>query len=246
MVTEAERSGYDASLFAYLAELEPRSFWFRARNRLIVSTIRRCFPDAQTLLEVGCGTGFVLAALRNALPNLRLTGGELFPEGLEIARQRLRDVELIELDATKPPPRSFDVVGAFDVLEHIADDERALAGLFEATAPRGGAILLVPQHSWLWSSADEFAHHFRRYTRRELVSKLERVGFSVTLATSFVTTLLPAMLAVRLLRRGGAAGPTVWRAAVGAAAGRGARQHAPASHACRSPPGVERRVRKAG
>jgi SAM-dependent methyltransferase len=130
LVTEAEPSGYDASLFAYLAELEPRSFWFRARNRLIVSTIRRCFPDAQTLLEVGCGTGFVLAALRNALPNLRLTGGELFPEGLEIARQRLRDVELIELDATKPPPRSFDVVGAFDVLEHIADDESALAGLF--------------------------------------------------------------------------------------------------------------------
>jgi SAM-dependent methyltransferase len=163
--------------------------------------VRRCFPEARTLLEVGCGTGFVLAALREALPNLRLTGGELFPEGLEIARRRLPDVELIELDATKPPPRSFDVVGAFDVLEHISDDEHALAGLFETTARGGGAILLVPQHPWLWSGADELAHHVRRYTRWELVSKLERAGFTVTLVTSFVATLLPAMLAVRLLRR---------------------------------------------
>src|SRR5712691_5191111 len=96
--TNAERSGFDPALSAYLAELEPRSFWFRARNRLIVSAVRRYFPQARTLLEVGCGTGFVLAALQQAFPGLHLTGSELFREGLEIAQRRLPEVELIELD----------------------------------------------------------------------------------------------------------------------------------------------------
>lgn len=78
------------------------------------------------------------------------------------------------------------MVGAFDVLEHIADDDRALKGLFDATTPGGGSILLVPQHAWLWSRTDVYARHIRRYSPRELVSKLERTGFRVTLETSFV------------------------------------------------------------
>jgi SAM-dependent methyltransferase len=157
------------------------------------------------MLDVGCGTGFVLAALREALPGVRLTGGEPSADHLALARRRLPHVELIELDIVEPQRRAFDVVGAFDVLEHIADDDRALRGLFDATTPGGGAILLVPQHAWLWSRTDVCARHIRRYSRRELVSKLERTGFRVTLATSFVTALLPAMIAVRMLPRGGAA-----------------------------------------
>ena len=156
------------------------------------------------MLDVGCGTGFVLAGLREALPDLRLTGGEPSADRLALARRRLPHVELIELDVLDPPRRAFDVVGAFDVLEHIADDVRALTGLFNATAPGGGLILLVPQHAWLWSRADVYARHMRRYARCELVSKLERTGFRVTLATSFVSALLPAMLAVRMFPRGGA------------------------------------------
>jgi hypothetical protein len=92
------------------------------------------------------------------------------------------------------------VVGAFDVLEHVADDDRAVASLFAATSPGGGLIVLVPQHPWLWSGADVFARHLRRYTRDELVRKLERAGFRVAAATSFVTALLPAMMLVRRLR----------------------------------------------
>jgi SAM-dependent methyltransferase len=121
---------------------------------------------------------------------------------LAAAQRRLPDVELVELDVLEPPPRAFDVVGAFDVLEHVTDDDRAVAGLFATTAPGGGSIVLVPQHPWLWSETDVFARHIRRYTRHELVRKLERAGFRVTTATSFVTTLLPAMIVSRTLRRG--------------------------------------------
>jgi SAM-dependent methyltransferase len=193
---------YDVELYERIAEAEPRSFWFRARNRLIVSTIRRHFPDARSLLEVGCGTGFVLSALREAFPGVRLVGAERYAEGLAVARRRLPDVELVELDATRMPyDGEFDVVGAFDVLEHVEADLDALRGLRAAVRPGGGVVLLVPQHPRLWSRMDTVARHVRRYTRRELVAKTRAAGLDVVATTSFVSTLLPALVVSRAVRR---------------------------------------------
>ena len=197
------RDGFDPTLFERLLEVEPKSFWFRARNRLIVSALRRHFPEARSLLEVGCGTGFVLAGVRAAFPDLRLVGSQLFPQALEHARERLGDaVELVELDAREMPyENEFDVVGAFDVIEHIRDDAGVLRGLRRAVVSGGGLLVMVPQHPRLWSEADVLAHHVRRYTRRELVSKVEQAGFEVVQATSSVTALLPAMVASRVAYR---------------------------------------------
>jgi SAM-dependent methyltransferase len=195
-------TGYDAALFDEVAQLEPRSFWFRARNRLIVSTLRRHFPGAQSILEVGCGTGYVLAALRAAFPEARVVGSELLPEGLEYARRRVPDVELVTLDVLDASySEEFDVVGAFDVLEHIEDDDGALRGIHRAARAGGGAVLLVPQHPRLWSRTDELAHHVRRYGRRELVGKVEAAGFRVVAVSSFVTALLPVLALARAFDR---------------------------------------------
>jgi SAM-dependent methyltransferase len=195
--------GFERGYFERLAAEEPRSFWFRSRNRLILDVLRHSFPGAASMLEVGCGTGFVLAALREAFPQLRLVGSELFAEGLAIARSRLpADVELVELDArTMPFESEFDVVAAFDVLEHVHEDVEVLRGMRRAVRDGGGLLLTVPQHPRLWSAADTFAHHVRRYTRRELVRKVESSGFDVLRATSFVTSLLPAMVGSRVVHR---------------------------------------------
>lgn len=189
--------------FELLEELEPRSFWFRSRNRLIVWALQEYFPHASSLLEVGCGTGFVLDGIRRARPELELTGAELYEDGLEVARRRLPDVRLLQLDAREMPfEEEFDVVGAFDVLEHIPEDERALAGMFRATRRGGGLLVTVPQHPRLWSGFDDYSRHQRRYTRAELVAKIDRAGFVVRRATSFVSFLLPALWLARVRQRG--------------------------------------------
>jgi SAM-dependent methyltransferase len=196
------RRGFDPELFEPIADVEERSFWFRARSRLIVSAFRRHFPDARSFLEVGCGGGVVLAALREALPELRLVGGELYPEGLEVARRRLPDTELVELDARSLPYESeFDVVGAFDVLEHIDEDVEALRQMVRAARSGGGVLVLVPQHPWLWSEHDEIVEHRRRYTRKELVAKAGASGIEILEVTSFVTSLLPVMAVSRAVDR---------------------------------------------
>jgi SAM-dependent methyltransferase len=196
--------GYDAALFERLAEVEPRSFWYRARARLVVDVLRRRFPGARSVLEVGSGAGGMLAALRHAFPDMRLVGAEPASEALAIARRRLpADVVLVQADAASLElGPDFDVVCALDVLEHVDDDRGALERLREVLRPNGGIVVLVPQHRWLWSEMDRIARHVRRYGRRELCDKLRRSGFEVLETSSFVSLLLPAMVVSRAVRRG--------------------------------------------
>jgi SAM-dependent methyltransferase len=197
-----ESKGFKASYFAGLAEREGDSFWFRARNRLLIWAFQRYFPAAQSFLEIGCGTGFVLSGFHRALPEVTLCGSEIFAAGLSFATERLPGIELFQMDARRIPFREeFNVTGAFDVLEHIEDDEGVLLQMYQATCKGGGILITVPQHSFLWSEADEHAQHVRRYRVRDLRAKVERAGFKVLRTTSFVSLLLPLMFIVRLRQR---------------------------------------------
>ncbi len=194
--------GFKAESFEHLAELESSSFWFRARSALIEWAVRRFAPSFSSLLEVGCGTGYVLGSLQRAFPGARLVGSEIFVAGLHHAAKRLPGVELVQMDARRiPHTEEFDVVAALDVIEHIAEDEQVLGQLFQAVRPGGIALLSVPQHQWLWSQADDYACHVRRYSASELHGKIEAAGFAIELTTSFVSILLPLMLASRVTNR---------------------------------------------
>jgi len=193
--------GFDLQHFSTLVKFEQSNFWFVNRARLIVALIQKHFPQARDLLEIGSGTGSVLLALRTALPQLTLAGSELHPRGLVFARQRLSPgVVLLQMDARRIAAREkFDVIGAFDVIEHVAEDEQVLSEIFAALKPGGGTIITVPQHPWLWSPEDDAAFHQRRYARGELEAKVEKAGFRVWNSTSFNFTLLPLMVASRLV-----------------------------------------------
>ncbi len=196
--------GFRGEFFADLAKLEEGHFWFQSRNRLIVWALQKYFPHARTFLEIGCGTGFVLKAIRQISPALTVWGSDAYTEGLAFAAERLPGVPLFQMDATRIPfAGEFDVIGAFDVLEHIGDDRAALRAMFRATREGGGVILTVPQHPRLWSAVDDYSCHRRRYTRGDLVAKLGDAGFETLRVSSFVAFLLPLLQASRLRRRRG-------------------------------------------
>src|SRR5262249_7212109 len=109
-------------------------------------------------------------------------------------------VPLVQMDARKVPFNdTLDAVGVFDVLEHIDDDEAVLRELSSAVRPRGGLLVTVPQHPRLWSAADDFAGHVRRYTRRELLGKARRAGWTPLRVTSFMSLPLPFFVLARVL-----------------------------------------------
>jgi SAM-dependent methyltransferase len=195
-------TGFKPEYFGALAKLEEGNFWFRARNRLITWALRRQFPAAESFFEIGCGTGFVLSAIAKTRPGLRLFGSEIYSTGLDVAAKRVRKATFFQMDARNIPfAEEFDVIGAFDVLEHIHEDEKVLSRMYQATRAGGGVILTVPQHPYLWSRQDEHACHVRRYTSSEIRSKVESAGFTVTQISSFVSLLLPLLAVARLRNR---------------------------------------------
>lgn len=202
---EAGNAGFEAEYFPELAAREAGHFWFETRNQLLQWALRRYAPDARDYLEVGCGTGFVLSGMATAFPGLRLSGSEIFSAGLRLARQRVPRAQFLQLDARQLPfEGEYDVIGAFDVIEHIEEDEQVLASAHRALRDNGVILLTVPQHPSLWSAADVYARHKRRYVRSDLVAKLKRAGFRPQKVTSFVSLLLPMMWASRLSQRSAA------------------------------------------
>jgi trans-aconitate methyltransferase len=142
----------------------------------------------------------VLSGIANQFVDKALYGSEILTAGLDFASSRLPLASFMQMDARHIPYREeFDVIGAFDVLEHIEEDLRVMQQANEALKPGGALLITVPQHKWLWSAADDYACHVRRYTAANIHKKLESSGFCIIRSTSFVSTLLPAMLASRLL-----------------------------------------------
>jgi SAM-dependent methyltransferase len=185
--------------FSELATMESGHWWFRARNKLLLWILQDKINPQGDYLEVGCGTGYVLEAVSKRFPGLRLEATEFFDAGLGYARARTPACQFREMDATRMNEVTrYNCIGCFDVLEHIANDEIVIENLFRALQPQGNLLITVPQHQWLWSAADDFAHHVRRYSRQEIVSKLRRVGFRLIYSSSFVSLLLPLMAIQRL------------------------------------------------
>lgn len=184
-----------------LNTLQEKSFWFRSRNKLIVELIQRYGRRDGKLLEIGCGTGFVLKGLRDAFPSATLWGSEIYGYALDYAASRLGpDITLLQMDARHLPfVEDFDAICAFDVVEHIDEDEAVLKEALRALKPGGYFFASVPQHPVLWSKTDEIAHHKRRYRRGELEKKLFQCGFFVEFTSSFVFSLLPVMLVQRIV-----------------------------------------------
>jgi SAM-dependent methyltransferase len=193
-----KNDGFDKALFETLFEIEPTHFWFRSRNNLLIHCLKKYFPATRNYCEIGCGTGNVLRAVALENPRMAVTGTEIYLSALDYAEKRVSHANLIQADVCRFPFESaFDLIGSFDVLEHIDDDALALQNIHKALKDNGGLILTVPQHKWLWSTYDEMACHKRRYSREELRAKIKDAGFKIIRMTSFMTLLLPIMLASR-------------------------------------------------
>ena len=191
-----ERIVYDR-----MAELDQQHWWYRARRVVLDALIRRTVQPSKDarILEIGCGTG-------HNLPMLAAFGQveaiEVDPAARSMAEERLGrtvgSAPLPTLDGV--PEKSFDLIGSFDVIEHIADDAAALAGIARLLKPGGKFVMTVPAHQWMWSAHDEVNHHQRRYSRaalKQLVDasplRLEAIGYLNSL-------LFPVAVAARLVR----------------------------------------------
>lgn len=194
--------GFKPEYFSELIHLENSNFWFQARNKLIIWLLSKYKPNASNFHEVGCGNGFVLSCISKHFPNIEISGSEIYLTGLSYASIRIPTAQFMQMDAKQVPFfEEFDAIGAFDVLEHIKEDEKVLAQLHDAIKPGGVLLLTVPQHPSLWSASDDYACHERRYTCKEIEQKVSTSGFELLRSSSFMALLSPVMMLSRIIHK---------------------------------------------
>lgn len=187
-----------------VAPLEPVHWWYRARRELLYDAVTRHVPRGVRLLDVGCGTGWVLQRLAGWCD---VWGLERSPAAVAVCHARGLDrVWCAEVEALAglDIPR-VEAVTFFDVLEHLGDDVGALRMARAQLAPGGLVMVTVPAYPWLWSAHDEVHEHRRRYTRRTLRSALVAAGYNIELMINFNALLLPVAVVQRLAARGAGA-----------------------------------------
>lgn len=168
---------------------EADGIWATLRAIAINSILKK--NKIEVLWEVGSGDGNVaipLAQKKNAVICIE----PLVDGALVTARQGFRTY-LGTLESLQLPSNSISAIGAFDVLEHLENPNSLLSEIHRVLKPGGLLLLTVPAHQWLYSDFDESIGHFRRYSKRLLISSLEQTGFRNSRATHMFSILvLPA------------------------------------------------------
>lgn len=195
-------SDYPEEGFDVTQKLEQKSFWVRSRNRILKKLVYRYSEGIARpkFFEVGCGTGTFITQLISD-PNLQITGSEIYARGLVYAKKKMQAVDFVQYDVRQGviAESAYDVIGSFDVLEHIDDDVTSMANIYAMLKDGGHFILTVPQYMFMWSRIDDIVKHKRRYSRQEMVSKLKSQGFEIEYVSSFLCLLFPLMMISRLL-----------------------------------------------
>jgi SAM-dependent methyltransferase len=193
----------DDFVYDELAAAERTHWWFQGRRRILADVLRRRLPAAgaanRSIVDIGCGTGEMLDMVREFGA---VTGLDASPLAVGYCQQRFGDSVDVRLGRIPEDiPDEVDLVTAFDVIEHLEDDEKALAGIHDRLPPGGLFVCTVPAFPFLWSGHDVVHHHHRRYTRTLLRRRLEDAGFTVERMTYFNTFLFPVAAAVRAVHR---------------------------------------------
>jgi SAM-dependent methyltransferase len=192
----------DRAIYRSMRSLQGEHWWFRARREILGTVIGGLGlrPGAR-ILEAGCGPGGNIALLQrfgdvSAFDMDAEAGGFCRADtGVACAIGSLPDANPFQ-DA-----RSFDLVVALDVLEHIQDDRASLLSLASTLAEGGRLLVTVPAYQWMFSSHDVVHHHKRRYSRPQLQRLFAELGFEIVRDGYFNSLLFPIVAVARLHAR---------------------------------------------
>jgi SAM-dependent methyltransferase len=165
-------------------------WWYRARADLLQAALAPYVGTPKRLLDVGSADGPSVSWLRGrAEQHVSL---DIDPRGLEPGGVCGSALQLPFADGV------FDVVAAFDVIEHCEPESTALTEVARVLAPGGRLLMSVPAYQWAWSRHDDWNHHQRRYTRKRAVAAVSAAGLEVQRATYAFAGTFPMFAVSRL------------------------------------------------
>lgn len=189
--------------YPIMFRIEQSHWWYTGRRKILANFVeeicRRVTDRRPRILDVGCGTG----------ANLLMLSDYGDAEGVDISKDALafcreRGLDKVKLGAGEELPYddgTFDLVTAFDVVEHMDDDLAGLREMRRVLRPGGRVLLFVPTFMFLWGVQDDVSNHRRRYRLPELRGVLEKAGFEIERTTyANITFFLPILFVRKLMR----------------------------------------------
>jgi SAM-dependent methyltransferase len=193
---------WSEQLEAVHAEASRTHFLDRWTREAIIDGIGP-LPRGATIADLGCSTGFLLEDLRATYPAAVLIGVDMIAAGLRKAHAAVPEARLLQADVCELPLKdeSVDAVVSANLLEHVADDRRALREIARVLKPGRPAALVVPAGPGTFDYYDRFLGHERRYARAELADKCRAAGLEPREVHHLGSLLYPAFWLVKQRNR---------------------------------------------
>ena len=175
-------------------------FWYQARKSLINNLFSSVFKNQnqkQSILEIGCGTGYQLPVLEKWGT---VQGLDINSKAVEIANNNGFNVKVANVEISDIGQNQFETICLFDVLEHIKNDNDLIKKIYLSLKSNGYLFLTVPAYNFMFSDHDRALDHFRRYDQKEMITMLEKNGFKVIKKGYWNFFIFPGVLLIRLLK----------------------------------------------
>src|SRR5215210_8743464 len=190
--------------YAIMDRVEDKHWWFVGRRALLETFLRHMIQNPKSkiqnakILDVGCGTGANLEMLSQFG---EAEGVDVSDDALEFCRRKGLKVQKGLAETLPYQDETFDLTTALDVVEHLDDDIAGLKEMFRVTKRGGYSLIFVPAFMWLWGVQDDISNHRIRYTKKQIVERLEEAGFEIERATYANITFFTPILAGRALMK---------------------------------------------
>ncbi len=182
-----------------LHEESSRSHFIDVWTRRAMLARLGSLPNAPVIADLGCSTGYLLEDLQAARPDATLIGVDLVGSGLRKAHANVPEARLVQADLGALPMEdaSIDAVVSANVLEHVPDDQKALAEVRRVLRPEARAVLVVPAGPGIYDYYDRFLGHERRYGQGELAGRARKTGLEVLEDIHLGSLIYPAFWLVK-------------------------------------------------
>lgn len=190
--------------YGIMDEAEGSHWWFVGRRAILESFLAgivqklRSPQSALRILDVGCGTGANLQMLSQFGT---AEGVDVSDDALEFCRRKGLTVQKGLAETLPYPDETFDISTALDVIEHLDDDIAGLKEMHRVTKSGGYSLIFVPAFMWLWGVQDDISNHRIRYTKKQIVERVEKAGFKVERATYANFTFFAPILGGRTIMK---------------------------------------------
>lgn len=190
--------------YAIMDEVEGSHWWFVGRRAILESFLKQIVQSPKSevqspkILDVGCGTGANLEMLAQFG---EAEGVDVSDEALEFCRRKGLKAQKGLAETLPYADETFDITTALDVVEHLDDDIAGLKEMHRVLKTGGKTLVFVPAFMWLWGVQDDISNHRIRYTKSQIVERLEKAGFTVERATYANWTFFAPILAGRTLMK---------------------------------------------